>query len=97
MLTRVKDPIHIKFSDDINYDIQPLTLRSYGFTEYFSSLAGMTGMKNQMEPPQGALEVFIGCGEVDSDVLKMGAVATPAEIFDQRAGIGTFEFFFNQI
>ena len=37
-----------------------------------------------MKPPLGAVEVFMGCGEVNSNVLKMGAVATPAELFDQR-------------
>jgi hypothetical protein len=61
-------------------------LRYFGFREYFSALAGGDGsaIKDTMKPPLGAIEVFIGCGEVNSIVLKMRAVATPAELFDRR-------------
>ena len=74
----------IKLSDDINYEINLETLQFHGFSQYFSSLAGEINMKNDIQPPQGAREIFIGCGEINSDVLKMGAVGTPAELFDQR-------------
>jgi hypothetical protein len=50
---------------------------------YFSSLSGKKNFKNEIEPPQGALKIFIGCGEVNSDVLKMRAVGTPAELLEQ--------------
>jgi hypothetical protein len=56
-----------------------------GFREYFSALADDTGaIKDGIKPPLGAVEVFMGCGKINSNVLKMGAVATPAELFDQR-------------
>jgi hypothetical protein len=60
-------------------------LRSLGFREYFSALAASNKMiKDDMKPPLGAVEVFMGCGKVNSNVLQIGAVATPAELFDQR-------------
>ena len=59
-------------------------MRSFGFKEYFSTLAGSGEIKNKMKPPQGAVKVFMGCGEINSNVFKVGAVATPAELFDQR-------------
>ena len=49
-------------------------------------------MKNKMIPPPGAVEVFMGCGKINSNLLKIGAVATPAELFDQR-DYPYFEFF----
>jgi hypothetical protein len=49
-------------------------------------------MKNKMIPPPGAVEVFMGCGKINSNLLKVGAVATPAELFDQR-DYPYFEFF----
>jgi hypothetical protein len=55
-----------------------------GFREYFSAVANSGSIQNGMKPPLGAVEVFMGCGRVNSNVLRMGAVATPAELFDQR-------------
>jgi hypothetical protein len=72
------------YSDDINYDVLPSTLRSLGFKEYFSTLAISGIIKDDMKPPLEAVEVFMGCGKVNSNVLQIGAVATPAELFDQR-------------
>ena len=39
-------------------------------------------MQAEMEPPEGTTEIFMGCGRVDSNNLKLGIFATPAELFE---------------
>ena len=41
-------------------------------------------IKYGMKPPANAKAIFMGCGPVDSAVLKMGVFGFPEELFDQR-------------
>ena len=49
-------------SEDINYDISVDTLESHGFQEYFSAKPTGPPIKNGMQPPNDAREIFMGCG-----------------------------------
>ena len=41
-------------------------------------------LKHGMQPPPNTKEVFMGCGAVGSNVLRMGVFGTPEELFDHR-------------
>jgi len=60
-------------------------LAALGFTEYFSAQASDGPIKDGIQPPANAKEIFMGCGLIDSEVLKMGVFGFPEELFDQRS------------
>ena len=71
--------------EDINYNVKLETLKSHKFVEYFSENASFTGsIKDDMQPPKEAKEIFMGGGLIGSDVVKMGVFGTIQELFDQR-------------
>ena len=41
-------------------------------------------MEDAIQPPANAVEIFLGCGSDDSDMLKIGVAATPDELFDLK-------------
>ena len=69
---------------DINYDIDVGELEKHGFTEYYSHTRGNGEMKHGLQPPDGAKEIFMGGGLINSSILKMGIFASPDELFDQK-------------
>ena len=60
------------------------TLTSHKFVEYFSAMASTKYIKDGIQPPKDAKEIFMGGGIIGSNVLKMGVFGTTGELFDQR-------------
>ena len=47
---------------------------------------GKTGsIQSGIQPPKNAREIFMGCGNKESNVIKMGIIVEPEDLFDQRA------------
>ena len=61
------------------------TLKSHKFVQYFAKPSGFTGtIKDSIQPPKTAKEIFIGGGIIGSGVVKVGVFGTPKELLDQR-------------
>ena len=60
-------------------------MKTHKFVEYFSEKASFTGsIKDRIQPPKDAREIFMGGGIIGSDVVKMGVFGSIEELFDQR-------------
>ena len=71
--------------EDINYNVKVETLTSHNFVKYLSAKAKFDGyIKDDIQPPKDAKEIFMGGGIIGSDVVKMGVFGTIEELFDQR-------------
>ena len=71
--------------EDINYNVKVETLKRHKFVRYLRAVSGFQGsIKEEIQPPKDAKEIFMGGGIIGSDVVKMGVFGTIEELFDQR-------------
>ena len=62
-------------------------LIKHGFQQYYNQSAShhSSAIRSEITPPDGTKLIFFGCGLVGSDVIDVGVVVEPAQLFDQQS------------
>ena len=70
--------------EDINYNVKVETLKRHKFVKFSAKSSFRGSIKDGIQSPKDAKEIFMGGGIIGSDVVKMGVFGTTDELFDQR-------------
>ena len=58
-------------------------MNAYGFTEYLTARRNESiNLDAHMLPPADSTLVFMGCGNIWSDIFDIGIILTPDELFE---------------
>ena len=66
------------------FDIDPVKLAQLGFKPYFSALANEKSISERIAPPNGTVDVFIGCRHITASNIQVGVIGRAEEMFQQK-------------
>lgn len=71
-------------SDNVMLDLPTMNLSQLGFKPYFEALSQDTNIGYDMLPPNGTVDVFIGCRHISSPVFQAGVIGRASDLFNQK-------------
>ena len=77
----------IFLDQNIMYNTKKDFLLKHGFEQYYNKPASYhnSAIRSEITPPDGTKLIFFGCGLVGSDVIDVGVVVEPAQLFDPQS------------
>ena len=72
--------------DNLKYDIDIDDLNKMGFTIYYDhpETYRSNNMRGEVTPPDNTKYMFMGCGKANTNVIDVGAIVAPDELFDPK-------------
>ena len=70
------------------YNTRREEIENLGFKLYYNELATAVDIRDEITPPDGASEIFVGCGRTDGGTVTRfdaGIIVEPAELFNPKA------------